>query len=153
MHIKRDIRCFYFACKSLDVCSEPCQPPGIDHRRSRPSTPRRCAIALRKYLTNPSRRAISAPVVATLGIPAHATICFASHRFFPLLRRAGVIRPPVEVGVRPLREATLLDRRTVSASIVWGLTFSIVLTLFEIPVPYRFFMGDRTGGRADRASG
>jgi multidrug efflux pump subunit AcrB len=52
-----------------------------------------------------------------------------------------------------LREATLLDRRTVSASIVWGLTFSTVLTLFAIPVPYRFFMRKRTGGRAERASG
>lgn len=35
----------------------------------------------------------------------------------------------------------------VAASIVWGLAFSTVLTLFVIPVLYRFFMHRRPAGR------
>jgi multidrug efflux pump subunit AcrB len=77
----------------------------------------------------------------------HATLYAARRRVIAILMTYRHHRSPACFRWRSgWRDKSLLWG-PVAASIVWGLAFSTVLTLFVIPVLYRFFMHQRSPGR------
>jgi multidrug efflux pump subunit AcrB len=79
----------------------------------------------------------------------HATLYAARRRVIAILMTSGTTIAGLFSLAFGLAGKSLLWG-PVAASIVWGLAFSTVLTLFVIPVLYRFFMR-RAGSRAEPA--
>ena len=75
----------------------------------------------------------------------HATLYAARRRVIAILMTSGTTIAGLFSLAFGLAGKSLLWG-PVAASIVWGLAFSTVLTLFVIPVLYRFFMRERTAG-------
>jgi multidrug efflux pump subunit AcrB len=73
----------------------------------------------------------------------HATLYAARRRVIAILMTSGTTIAGLFSLAFGLAGKSLLWG-PVAASIVWGLAFSTVLTLFVIPVLYRFFMRERT---------
>ncbi|HRD67975.1 MAG TPA: efflux RND transporter permease subunit [Candidatus Competibacter sp.] len=79
----------------------------------------------------------------TAGMPTlHATLYAARRRVIAILMTTGTTIAGLSSLAFGLAGKSLLWG-PVAASIVWGLAFSTVLTLFVIPVLYRFFMRQR----------
>jgi len=76
----------------------------------------------------------------------HATLYAARRRVIAILMTTGTTIAGLFSLAFGLAGKSLLWG-PVAASIVWGLAFSTVLTLFVIPVLYRFFMHRRPAGR------
>ncbi len=76
----------------------------------------------------------------------HATLYAARRRVIAILMTTGTTIAGLFSLAFGLAGKSLLWG-PVAASIVWGLAFSTVLTLFVIPVLYRFFMRRRPAGR------
>ena len=76
----------------------------------------------------------------------HATLYAARRRVIAILMTSGTTIAGLFSLAFGLAGKSLLWG-PVAASIVWGLAFSTLLTLFVVPVLYRLFMRERTAGR------